>query len=92
MLFEFQLSSDTLGRIVRNLLHNTDLCVKDPFKFLNNDWMVDRILVLPTTPLRRAAASAQIHVNAYPLTLEGCSKAVLAQPLQFTSTIGLPVA
>jgi hypothetical protein len=82
MILEFQLSSDTLGRIVRNLLHNIDLCVKDSFTFLNNQWMIDRILVLPTTSLGRQPASVTIHVNDYPLTLEGCSKAVLAQPLQ----------
>lgn len=83
MLLEFQLSSDTLGRIVRNLLHNIDLCVKEPFDFQNMPLMVDRILVLPETILRRAPATFQINVNDSPLTLDGCSKAVLAQPLQF---------
>jgi hypothetical protein len=45
--------------------------------------MVDRILVLPATSLRREPADVSINVNDSPQLLEGCSKAVLAQPLQF---------
>ncbi len=83
MLLEFQLSADTLGRIVRNLLHNVDLCVEDSFTVIGNTWMVDRILVLAGTILRREAADVTIQVNQNSMTLGGCSKAVLAQPLQF---------
>jgi hypothetical protein len=83
MLLEFQLSAVVLGRIVRNLLHNIDLCVEDSFTILGNTWMIDRILVLPGTSLRREPAGAQVIVDQNPVTLADGSKAVLAQPLQF---------
>ena len=82
MFFEFQLSSDTLARIFRNQLHSLHLSVADSFSYAGMSLMVNRILILNTTSLRRMPSDVNFQVDGNKQTIQGF-KAVIAQPLKF---------
>ena len=81
MFFEFQMSVDILGRILRNEIHQTDLGIAQTFDLLGQIAMVDHIIVKTSTALERADESFTIHVGNATQQVNG-QKAVIVQPLQ----------
>jgi hypothetical protein len=82
MYFEFQLSITMLGAVVRNQLHYQALCYASSFPYQTDTLLINRILVLENTSLRREPAQLVVQTADGTTSVSG-SKCVLVQPLQF---------